>query len=97
MSDKFEIAQRLFGLEDKFESVIYSAPPVGVVCDCDDDHFHVRCMSALCDVCLVNSVSADFVVFTKVEGLNALANYCRSLGWRVDEIANFYTCKDCAK
>lgn len=99
MSDEFNIALRLFSLEEGSESVIYSAPPAGVVCDCDDEfeHFHVRCMSACCDVCLGNEVSEDFVVFSRVEGFKALANYCRSLGWKVDEDSNHYTCVDCLR
>lgn len=89
------VALRLFVLEDKYESVIYSEPPVGVVCDCDDEHFHVRCMSALCDVCGVSEVLEDFVVFSKGEGFRALASYCRGLGWVVNEVDNYYTCSEC--
>lgn len=93
--DDFDVALRLFVLEDKYESVIYSEPPVGVVCDCDDEHFHVRCMSALCDVCGVSEVSEDFAVFSGSEGLMALAIYCRGLGWVVDEVNKYYTCSEC--
>ena len=93
--DDFDVALRLFVLEDKYESVIYSEPPVGVVCDCDDEHFHVRCLSALCDVCGVSEVLEDFVVFSKGEGFRALANYCRGLGWVVDEVDNYYACSEC--
>jgi len=95
--DEFELEVRLLNLEVKHDDLIYSPPPDNVECDCDfdDEHFHVRCMSASCDECLDSHVSEDFFVYTRQEGLAAIANYCQKLGWQVNEIDNYYVCKEC--
>lgn len=90
-------------LESRFNKITlkgnpFTPPPPGVYCDCDgedsDEHFHVRCMVAVCDSC-VNSFQADYLVYTREAGYQAVEEDARQRGWHVEASRNYYLCGDC--
>lgn len=82
---------------------VTAAPPAGVECDCenpadcghDQEHWHLRAMGAVCDLCKDQELHGDFLAYTTAGAFEAIAQYARDLGWFVLKDTNFYYCYSC--